>query len=260
MYNPYDVLLLFDRREFKAHWFETGTPWFLIETLFQRRVCSVSVAEMIGTEDLLSTFDVKRHRYRGAAVPDRAYLAITASEELGGEPHAFFASIPYQWYAARRCRRTNDHGVDYEGFYASVFYSYFAALGYEIAVEESEQPRAPGHGGTHRRAGLPVRVQGRRDDARSARLWRSCMECPSQVRRVDRVPRPRFCGTSRQPSASSASADPACDTWRDRHATGASNPTKAVAESPVPAHRAARRLRTASRFSTCNASSPIARA
>ena len=44
--------------------------------------------------------------------------------------HAFFASIPYQWY-------TNNHIADYEGFYASVFYSYFAALGYDVAVEDS---------------------------------------------------------------------------------------------------------------------------
>ena len=44
--------------------------------------------------------------------------------------HAFFASIPYQWY-------TNNHIADYEGFYASVFYSYFAALGYDITVQES---------------------------------------------------------------------------------------------------------------------------
>ena len=44
--------------------------------------------------------------------------------------HAFFASIPYQWY-------TNNDIADYEGYYASVFYSYFAALGYEIVVEES---------------------------------------------------------------------------------------------------------------------------
>ena len=30
VYNPYDVLLLLDSREFKAHWFETGTPAFLL--------------------------------------------------------------------------------------------------------------------------------------------------------------------------------------------------------------------------------------
>ena len=65
--------------------------------------------------------------------------------------HAFFASIPYQRYAARRCRRTNNDIADYEGFYASVFYSYFAALGYEIAVEESS---------SHGRLDLAVRTGG----------------------------------------------------------------------------------------------------
>ena len=53
--------------------------------------------------------------------------------------HAFFASIPYQWY-------TGNHIADYEGFYASVFYSYFAALGYDIAVEESSTPTSKRRG------------------------------------------------------------------------------------------------------------------
>ena len=65
--------------------------------------------------------------------------------------HAFFASIPYQRYADRRCRRTNNHIADYEGFYASVFYSYFAALGYDIAVEESS---------SHGRLDMAVRTAG----------------------------------------------------------------------------------------------------
>ena len=34
VYNPFDILLLFDTREFAAHWFETGTPTFLVDTLF----------------------------------------------------------------------------------------------------------------------------------------------------------------------------------------------------------------------------------
>ena len=182
VYNPYDVLLLFDSREFKAHWFETGTPAFLMETLFERRVSSVSLDEMVGTEDLLSAFDVGNIGTE-ALLFQTGYLTITAEEELGGKAlyrlgypnrevrqslneqllrhlvhdtaqqtansirlarllqahdcaglkelfHAFFASIPYQWY-------TNNSMSDYEGYYASVFYSYFAALGYEIAVEES---------------------------------------------------------------------------------------------------------------------------
>ena len=65
--------------------------------------------------------------------------------------HAFFASIPYQRYAAGRCRRTNNDIANYEGFYASVFYSYFAALGYEIAVEESS---------SHGRLDMAVRAGG----------------------------------------------------------------------------------------------------
>ena len=57
---------------------------------------------------------------------------------------AFFASIPYEWY-------TNNDIANYEGYYASVFYSYFAALGYEIAVEESS---------SHGRLDMAVRTGG----------------------------------------------------------------------------------------------------
>ena len=50
--------MLFDTREFGAWWFETGTPAFLVETLFQRRVSSVALGDMAGTGALLSAFDV----------------------------------------------------------------------------------------------------------------------------------------------------------------------------------------------------------
>ncbi len=182
VYNPYAALLLFDRREFRAHWFESGTPAFLVETLFKRRVSSVSLGGMAGTEELLSAFDVDRIGTE-ALLFQTGYLTIAAEEELGGLPlyrlgypnrevrqglhrallrqlvqddarqtansmrlarlleardwaglkelfHAFFAGIPYQWYA-------NNDIAQYEGYYASVFYSYFAALGYEMTVEES---------------------------------------------------------------------------------------------------------------------------
>ena len=194
--TPYDVLLLFDSREFKAHWFETGTPAFLVETLFERRVSSVSLGETVSTEELLSAFDVD-HIGTDALLFQTGYLTITGEEELGGKAlyrldypnrevrqslneqllrrlvqnpahqtansirlsrllaardiaglkelfHSFFASIPYHWY-------TNNHIADYEGFYTSVFYSYFAALGYEIAVEESS---------SHGRLDMAVRTGG----------------------------------------------------------------------------------------------------
>lgn len=44
--------------------------------------------------------------------------------------HAFFAGVPYQWHI-------NNNIADYEGYYASVFYSYFAALGLDVVVEEN---------------------------------------------------------------------------------------------------------------------------
>ena len=43
---------------------------------------------------------------------------------------AFFASIPHQWF-------TKSPIAHYEGYYASVFYNYFAALGLDITLEES---------------------------------------------------------------------------------------------------------------------------
>ena len=43
---------------------------------------------------------------------------------------SFFASIPHDW------SRKNDI-ARYEGYYASVFYAHFAALGLDVAVEDS---------------------------------------------------------------------------------------------------------------------------
>ena len=196
VYNPYDVLLLLRRHKFAAHWFETGTPAFLAETLLKRQVSSVSLGQTVSTEALLSVFDVDLIGTE-ALLFQTGYLTIIGEEDLGGETlyrldypnrevrqslnrvllrhlvqdaerqtansirlarllaahdcaglkelfHAFFASIPYQWY-------TNNQIADYEGFYASVVYSYFAALGYEIVVEESS---------SHGRLDMAVRTGG----------------------------------------------------------------------------------------------------
>ena len=83
VYNPYDVLLLFDSREFAAHWFETGTPAFLVDTLFERRVSTVSLDQMVSTAKLLSAFDVGRIGTE-ALLFQTGYLTITGEETLGG--------------------------------------------------------------------------------------------------------------------------------------------------------------------------------
>ena len=182
VYNPFDILLLFDRREFGAYWFETGTSPFLVETLFKRQVSSLELGNMLCSSELLSTFNVDDMATE-ALLFQTGYLTITEKKNLGGMRlhrlgypnrevrqslnesllrylvqdstqqmansvrlyrlleandfvgletlfHAFFASIPYEWY-------TNNDIARYEGYYASVFYSYFAGLGLDIAVEDS---------------------------------------------------------------------------------------------------------------------------
>ncbi|WPL11591.1 putative AAA-ATPase [Thiorhodovibrio litoralis] len=58
VYNPFDVLLLFDSRQFRSWWFETATPTFLIEVLAGRHTFAPSLERLLTDEQLLSTFDV----------------------------------------------------------------------------------------------------------------------------------------------------------------------------------------------------------
>ena len=182
VYNPFGVLSLFRRRKFGTHWFETGSPRFLVESLFRRRVASPRLDGMVTSADLLSAFDVE-HIGTEALLFQTGYLTIVSEEDLGGRPsyrlgypnrevrqalnehllrrldpepahieanrsrryrllegndgagmrrlfHAFFAGIPPPWF-------TKNDIAAYEGYYASVFYSYFTGLGVEVTVEDS---------------------------------------------------------------------------------------------------------------------------
>ncbi len=182
VYNPFDILLLFRRQSFEAYWFETGTPTFLIETLLSRGIGALALDNMLGSDDLLSAFDVD-HIATEALLFQTGYLTIIQTEPRGSRTYyrlsypnqevrqslnesllnhltgspaqqaehsarlydlllvndfagleslfkAFFASIPYQWH-------TNNDIANYEGYYASVFYSYFASVGFDIVVEDS---------------------------------------------------------------------------------------------------------------------------
>jgi len=183
VYNPFDVLLLLDSRQFKAHWFETGTPTFLIDVLTQRGTFTPQLERRRTSLELLSAFDVEQIQ-SDALLFQAGYLTLTDVQQpvlglwvytLGYPNHevktslnnallsamgvdanaaleqrlrllpllqsndfaamqqlftAFFASIPHQWYS-------NNPIAQYEGYYASVFYSYFAALGLDITCEES---------------------------------------------------------------------------------------------------------------------------
>ncbi|MDX9700611.1 MAG: PD-(D/E)XK nuclease domain-containing protein, partial [Rhodocyclaceae bacterium] len=62
----------------------------------------------------------------------RLYELLLANDFAGMESlfTAFFASIPHDWFR-------NNPIAQYEGYYASVFYAYFASLGLDIVPEES---------------------------------------------------------------------------------------------------------------------------
>ncbi|MBK5931709.1 ATP-binding protein [Halochromatium salexigens] len=182
VYNPFDVLLLFKKREFAPYWFETATPTFLLEVLTQRQVFLPQLGQLETDAALLSAFDVD-HMTTEALLWQTGYLTIASVEQFSGawfyrlrypnrevyqslntalleawsptatanvrqrrslHQHllandfaglgqlltAFFDSIPHDWYR-------NNPIARYEGYYASVFYAYFASLGLDLTPEES---------------------------------------------------------------------------------------------------------------------------
>ncbi len=60
VYNPFDILLLFETREFDEHWFQTGTPTFLADLLARRRVSAPALEGAVANAALLSALDVDR--------------------------------------------------------------------------------------------------------------------------------------------------------------------------------------------------------
>ena len=183
VYNPFDILLLFRQREFKAHWFETGSPRFLIDTLLRRGVPTLDLEGMTSSEALLSAFDIDemsveallfqtgyltilgekkerrgRIRYRlgypnqevrqslnerllMALLPDgprrladegplREFLVANDFAGLEAFFRSVFAGIPYEWHTRNDIQK-------YEGYYASVVYSCFAAQGLDLVPEHS---------------------------------------------------------------------------------------------------------------------------
>ncbi|WP_456371314.1 AAA family ATPase [Thermodesulfatator atlanticus] len=183
VYNPFDILLFLDAREFRPYWFETGTPTFLIKLLTERKFFIPELEHLEVGEELVESFEIDTIKPE-TILFQTGYLTIEEKYELmPGEAvyvlrfpnievrkafsdhllnyfledlsrktaskirmarvlkagkvsemlevfRAFFASIPHDWYWKTELS-------DYEGFYASIFYCYFAALGLDVRVEEA---------------------------------------------------------------------------------------------------------------------------
>ncbi len=82
LYNPFDVLLLLDKREFRPYWFETGSPRFLFETLKARSVGPMELEGCLADESLVSTFEIDAIDVK-ALLFQTGYLTITDEQSDG---------------------------------------------------------------------------------------------------------------------------------------------------------------------------------
>ena len=82
LYNPFDVLLLFNDREFRPYWFETGSPTFLFETLKARSVSPLELEGCLADRSLVAKFDVDDISPE-ALLFQTGYLTITDEQSDG---------------------------------------------------------------------------------------------------------------------------------------------------------------------------------
>ena len=180
VYNPFDILLYLDRKQFSNYWFESATPTFLLKLLQARKYPVPELNRLRVGESLLGSFDVDRIEVENLLF-QTGYLTLAGVETLGGMRryilcypnqevrqsladyilsyftttpvvqqnnafslyealesndfgrlhelfHAFFASIPYDWYQKQQAAK-------YEAYYASIVYCYFAATGMDVRPE-----------------------------------------------------------------------------------------------------------------------------
>lgn len=59
VYNPFDVLLLLQNKEFKNYWFESGTPSFLVNLIQQKNYYLPDIENITVDDNFLNTFDLE---------------------------------------------------------------------------------------------------------------------------------------------------------------------------------------------------------
>lgn len=182
VYNPFDILLYLKNKKYKAYWFETGNPSFLIDLIKERSFNPLEIEHIELTEEELSEFDVDYIKLE-LLLFQTGYLTIKDVKALPGTnvysfqyPNRevrtsltsrilqylnssnltestkirtglydillsgdlkqlkdlffrFFASIPHDWYRKNTI-------ANYEGYYTSIFYCYFTAIGLDVRAED----------------------------------------------------------------------------------------------------------------------------
>ncbi len=148
LYNPFDLLLLFETRNFEAHWFETGSPAFLFRMMMEREVSPLELENLTTDTRQISSFDVGDIDIE-ALLFQTGYLTITAKERDGVQT---FYTLNYPnlevrqslnqgllGFLGRPGKEVSDRGKelghllaanDFEGF-ADRLKSFFAGIPYQ---------------------------------------------------------------------------------------------------------------------------------
>ena len=82
LYNPFDLLLLFETRNFEAHWFETGSPTFLFRMMMEQQVSPLELEHRSADARQISSFDVDDIGIE-ALLFQTGYLTISSRERRG---------------------------------------------------------------------------------------------------------------------------------------------------------------------------------
>jgi len=104
VYNPFDILLLFDGGEFRPWWFETGSPNFLYRLLVEGRVGPMELERRVTDARRLSRFDVEDIDI-DALLFQTGYLTIAGEERRG--PRTLYTLD----YPNREVRQSLSHGL-----------------------------------------------------------------------------------------------------------------------------------------------------
>ena len=148
LYNPFDLLLLFQTRNFEAHWFETGSPTFLFRMMMEREVSPMELENLTTDIRQISSFDVDDIDIE-ALLFQTGYLTITTKERDGIQT---FYTLDYPnlevrqslnqgllGYLGRQGKEVSDSGKelgrllaanDFEGF-TERLRSFFAGIPYQ---------------------------------------------------------------------------------------------------------------------------------
>ncbi|MEN9868722.1 MAG: hypothetical protein RL748_4312, partial [Pseudomonadota bacterium] len=145
VYNPFDLLLLLRNRKFRAWWFETGTPTFLVKLLAERQAWLLTLEQAESDADLLGSFDI--HQIPTTTLMFQAgYLTIDRVEPVANSDYytlripnhevrqSLFGSLLREW--------TGDSGLEVSNkrhlyqhlaaaridLLAGLFQSFFAAI------------------------------------------------------------------------------------------------------------------------------------